>query len=463
MATKAQKLSFQDASFLRLESAARPFHVAGLMLFSPPEKAGKNYLRQLVQKCGRLNELWPVFDQKLKDPESLRNAAWIEADDYDPAYHVQHYALPAPGRLEDLLTLVSRAHERVLDRNRPLWELHVIEGLQGDRFAIYCKVHHALVDGVGALRMIDALFSDSAGKRVDFKKAEVLAREHHEKYQPLRQLGRAGAELRRHSRALPQVYTHLASMGRDALLGRKDAPPLPFTAPHTVFNTDIDARREIILSQLPLKQLRTLATRSGGTLNEVLIAVCGGALRAYLLEQGELPRETLEAGIPMSIKRDGEEAGNQVCFMISPFFTNERDPWRRLKRVIKVSQQAKKDVRDMSRTAAQDFTNALMMPTILLTLTGNAGKVRPALNCIVSNVPGSAKPLYLDGAELESLYPLSVVTDGIAINITVVSYQNTLCVAITSCPTLLPDIGGLGKLIQGSFKELKQAEREQRK
>jgi diacylglycerol O-acyltransferase len=460
MSVTAEKLTFLDASFLRLESAPRPFHVAGLMLFTLPGDASPRFMRELAGHCGRLNELWPVFDKKLRDPESVRNLAWVPADDYDPAYHVYHYALPAPGRMDDLLSLVSRVHERLLDRNRPLWELHLIEGLEGGRFALYCKVHHALVDGVGALQMVNALFSTSPDEAIDFRTAEPIAEAHHQRISLARQVGKAGAELRKHYAALPQLSSMLAQMGVDALMGKQDVPPLPFTAPRTILNGEIDARRQIVITELPLKKIHDLAAAAGGTINDVLVAVCGGALREYLQQQDALPKETLEAGIPISIKRPDQDVGNQVSFIICPFYTNERDPLRRLKRIIKVSRKAKSDFRNMTPTAAQDFANALLMPTLLLTLTGNSTLVKPPLNAIVSNVPGSKQRLYLNGASLEKMYPLSVVTDAMGLNITVVSYMSKLCFAITSCPTDQPGIGELGRMITRSYRELVVATKE---
>ena len=451
-----EKLSFQDASFLRMESAARPFHVAGLMIFRQPENANPQFLRRLARRFNRLNELWPVFRKKLHDPSSLRNPCWVAADDYDPNYHVFHYALPAPGRMDDLITLVSRAHERMLDRHRPLWELHLIEGLAGDRFAVYCKVHHALVDGVGALQMINALFSESPDQKIDFHSAGKFAERQHHKMTLARQLVSTSRELRKHYASIPQVSSLLAAMGRDAFTGKQDVPPLPFTAPRTIFNTDVDARREIILTELPLNRIRQIARCYGGTINDILVAICGGALRKYLIEQGGLPVKSLEAGVPISIKQKGEQ-GNQVSFIICPLFTDVESPSRRVKGVIKVMSKAKQNLRDMSATAAQDFTNVLMMPTILLTLAGRASQVAPAINAIISNVPGSKRQLFLEGAPMESMYPLSVVTDGMAINLTVVSYQSKLCFAITSCPTHQPGIGTLASLIKQSYKEVAAA------
>jgi diacylglycerol O-acyltransferase len=460
MAAKIEKLSFQDAAFLRLESPQRPFHVAGLMILREPEDMPGGYYRKLARHCGRLNELWPVFNKKLKDPESLRNPAWVVAKDYDPGYHVFHYALPGSGKMEELLALVSRVHERALDRHRPLWEIHLIEGLPGNRFALYCKVHHALVDGVGALRMVDALFSTSPDSRISFRAAKPRAAAHHRRMSLARQLGSFGEELRKHYAALPQMGGALAGMGMDALLGKRDVPPLPFTAPRTIFNTDVDGRREIIVGELPLGAMRRLAKQHGTTLNDVLLCVCGGALREYLQSQKALPKQSLEAGVPVSIKGNDNEEGNRVGFIICQLFTDEARPLRRLKRIVKVMNQAKSELRQMSRTAVQDLANMLMMPTMLLTFAGRANQIRPPINVIVSNVPGSRQQLYLEGAALEAIYPLSVVTDAMGINITVVSYQTKLCVAITSCPTRQPGIEKIGALVRKSWRELSQAAKE---
>jgi WS/DGAT/MGAT family acyltransferase len=318
-------------------------------------------------------------------------------------------------------------------------------------------VHHALVDGVGALHMINVLFSKSPDQLIDFRRVKPLAAAHHERMSIVRQLGNIGSEVKKHYGALPQVSEVLAGLGLDALLGTRDAPQLPYTAPRTLFNTDVDARREVIIGDLSMPVLKRLASRCDATINDVLLAVCGGAIRKYLKSQDALPAESLEAGVPISIKRSGEEEGNSVGFIICPLHTEESRPLTRLKRIVKVMNKAKAGLRGMSRTAAQDFTNMMMMPGILLSLAGRAGQVRPALNLIVSNVPGPREQLYLEGAPLEAIYPLSVVTDGMGINITVVSYRSKLCIAVTSCPKDQPGIAVLGKLLKESFDELKQA------
>tara|TARA_R110001592_G_scaffold363393_1_gene687310 strand:+ start:164663 stop:166036 length:1374 start_codon:yes stop_codon:yes gene_type:complete len=454
-----EKLSSQDAGFLKIESPHCPFHVAGLMILTLPTNGRRDYLTRLVRKCGRLNELWPAFNKKLHDPVNMSAPAWVPAADYQPEQHVLHYCLPAPGRMEHLLRLVTRAHERPLDRSRPLWEVHVIEGLSGGRFALYCKVHHALVDGVGAMKMIQSLLSTSPRQRLRVDKAQPPHERHdgdHSLFHALDDLRRG---LQKQYKALPELSRLLAHMGADAMQGKKDVMRLPFTAPRTILNAELDSSRAIMVCDLPLASVRKIARQAGGSINDVLLAVCGGALRRYLQAQKALPKASLVAGMPVSLKTVGDEVGNKLSYILGPFFTDESNDWRRLQRVIKVTRGAKEELGHVSTTAAEDYYALLMAPTVLLTLTGNATLVRPGINAIFSNVPGSREKLYLEGAELQMLYPLSIVTDGMGLNITVVSHVNKLCFAIISCPTRQPGIESLGKLIKESFRELQAAAR----
>ena len=454
-----EKLTSQDASFLRMESPHCPFHVAGLMIFKPPAGANANYLRQLAHKCGRLNELWPVFNKKLSNPRNLSDAGWVPADDYLPERHVFHYALPGPGtgRMADLLQLVTRAHERPLDWSRPLWELHVIEGLPEGKFALYCKLHHALADGVAAMKMIQTLLAPSPAHKLDFDEQRPVIDRHSAHHSLFETLGDLGKGLQKQYKAIPELSRLLAHMGADALRGKEDVMRLPHTAPRSILNRELDSCRSIATCDLPLSGVRKLARDSGGTINDVLVSICGGALRAYLQGQRALPRSSLVAGMPVSLKTGDDSGSNKITYISAPFFTNEGNPLRRLQRVIKVTRQAKAELGKVSVTAAEDFYALIMAPVILLTVTGNTERVPPSTNAIFSNVPGSREKLYLEGAELEALYPLSIVTDGMGLNITVVSHANKLCFALVSCPTHLPGIGELGKLIRASYRELRSA------
>ena len=454
-----EKLSSQDAGFLKLESPHCPFHVAGLMILKLPANAPRDYLPRLVRKCGRLNELWPAFNKKLHDPANMSAPAWVSADNYQPEHHVLHYCLPAPGRMDHLLCLVTRAHERPLDRSRPLWEVHVIEGLSGGRFALYCKVHHALVDGVGAMKMIQSLLSTSPGQRLSFDEAHPPHERHNGDHSLFHALDDLRRGLQKQYKALPELSRLLAHMGADAMQGKKDVMRLPFTSPRTIFNGELDSSRAIMVCDLPLASVRKIARQAGGSINDVLLSVCGGALRHYLQSQKALPKDSLVAGMPVSLKSKGDDVGNKLSYIIGPFFTDEGNDWRRLKRVIKVTRGAKDELGHVSTTAAEDYYALLMAPTVLLTITGNATLLRPGINAIFSNVPGSRDKLYLEGAELQMLYPLSIVTDGMGLNITVLSHANKLCFAVISCPTQQPGIQGLGKLIKESFRDLQAAAR----
>jgi len=449
-----ETLNFQDSAFLRLESDRCPFHVAGLLILKRPRNEPPGFARRLAGHMAKLPLLWPMLGRQLADPSTGGKYAWTTADAYDHACHVLHYALSQPGRMRDLMQLVARVHERPLDRSRPLWELHLIEGLPGRRIAIYCKVHHALVDGIGALGMLKAIFSEDPQARFRVAAAESAAGEHRQRLSLARQRASTTDAVFRQYRALPELSSLLSAMGIDALLGRKDSPQLPFTAPRTIFNTRLDSKRAIITCDLPFRAMRDVAHRAGGTVNDVLLAVCGGAMRDYLLSLDALPAESLAAGVPVSLKKAGQVEGNRLSFLICPLATNERDPQKRLQRIVRATTTAKRRLAKVSPTASQDYTNLLLLPVMALIISGNATRVTPVLNALVSNVPGSQSPLYLDGARLEGIYPLSVIADTLAINFTAVSYTNKLCLAITACPTSLPGIERIQELLAENFRRL---------
>ena len=253
-----EKLSSQDAGFLKIESAHCPFHVAGLMILKLPANPSRDYLRQLARKCGRMNEVWPMLNKKLQDPVNLSAAAWVPADDYRPERHVLHYALPGPGRMDDLLRLVTRAHERPLDRSRPLWEMHVIEGLSGGRFALYCKIHHALIDGVGAMKMMQSFLSSSPKEKIDLHRLHPAIEKHDGHHSLFQALGDISRSMQKQYRALPELSRLLAHMGADALQGKQDVMRLPFTSPRTIFNTQLDSSRAIVVCDLCLGGVRKI-------------------------------------------------------------------------------------------------------------------------------------------------------------------------------------------------------------
>lgn len=455
--TSGGKLNFQDSAFLNMESGRHPFHIGALTILKLPEKVPPNYFRLLVEKLGRLNEVWPIFDRKLDKPENPGDAHWVPEDDYHARRHVLHYALPQPGRMDELLQLVSRVHERQLDRHRPLWEMHLIEGLPNNRFALYVKVHHALIDGAGGLALAKSLLSTDRKANINLERAAAAIQREGQRRSALQALAAAGRGILDQSRAVPELTGLLAQMGLAALRGADDTMKLPFTGPRSLFNTEIDSSRTVITCDLPFSRIRGLARDTGSSINDVLLAICGGALRNYLRQHKALPRRSLVAGMPVAVKLEEPHEGNQLSMIICPFFTNEGDPLRRLRRINRITGSAKRQLAAVSPAAAQGYSNLILLPTMLLTLSGNATRVRPAINAVFSNVPGSSEKLYLEGAEVESLYPLSVITSGMAINLTVVSYASKLCFAITSCPKEQPGIDRLDKYLKESYRDLAAA------
>ena len=450
------KLNFQDLAFLRMESQQRPFHIAGLLVFSPPAAAPRDYLRRLARDLGReLPRIDALFRRRI---EAAASSApyWVEADDYDPACHVLHYALPQPGRMDELLALLSRTHERLLDRSRPLWEWHLVEGLPRKRFALYCKVHHALIDGVGAMRMINSFFTENP--RTPFGAAHAAAS--HEALAHTRSpgwfdgLAQAAAALRDQGQAIPQVAAMLMRMGND---DRKDSPPLPFTAPRAIMNYEISHRRRLLTAQFPLAAVRRIGASVDGTINDALLAICGGGLRSYLLEQRKLPKQDLLAGAPVSVRAPGEQHGNELSMMVCPLGTITRDPLVRLRHISRSTRKAKQHLRELSPTARQDYMNMVLLPAVVLTVAGASTSVPPPFNVLVSNVPGPARRLYMAGSRLEEIYPLSLVSDAQALNITAVSSGTKLCLGIAACPDNLPQIERLEAHLEAAYRELKAA------
>jgi diacylglycerol O-acyltransferase len=452
-----QKLNFQDASFLRTEVAERPFHVGALMIYSRPKNAGANYMRRLATAVtSQVLSLSPIFMRKLKDPYDMRNPCWIEETEIDSDYHFRHYALPQPGKIEDLMRLVALAHQPVMDRGRPLWEYHLIDGLPGGRFAVYAKLHHALIDGMGGIALM--------GKQMNKKPRSIatLAKgtDAIDNRNPGKKSVRGGwfgqledniGAIRSQARALPEVASQIMQMGRSSD-GAKGLPPLPFTAPNSILNLEGGARRQLISLNLPLEGLRDIGRSANGTINDALIAVFGGALRAYLLDQNELPKGSLVAALPVSVK--SEDDGNSLSMALCPLASHIADPQKRLQRIVKVTTNAKSGLNKMSKAALQDMMNLIMMPVMALSMSHLTGKLPPIVNLIISNVPGPKETLYLADSRLEAIYPISLLTESVAFNFTAISYRKEVCIGAIACPDGLADMDLIEGYLRDAYEEL---------
>jgi len=460
---KTHPLNPLDISWTQVESRDTPMHVAGLMPFSLPEDASPDFLRELMAEFRASREFMPPWNYCLRGPGLLHPLpAWVELDEVDLEYHVRHSALPQPGGERELGQLVARLHSQPLDLTRPPWEFHLIEGLEGGRFAIYLKMHHSLIDGISGVRLLTQCMSEDPQKSLSLPpfwspSLEKRVRRKPERTGPeltldgvMRTVTDAIGSQVRSAPQLVKAFTSLLSPGA----GDPDLQ-LPFDAPKSVMNARVRGQRRVATQRFPLSRLQSVAKAAGCTLNDVVVAICGGALRRFLLDEDKLPEKPLTAGIPVSVRpADDEGTGTQVTFIIGTLGTDVEDPAERLAAVTASTKAAKAHFRKLPREAITQYTMLLMAPSILTMLTPVAGRMRPMFNVTVSNVPGPARPLYFRGARLEASYPISLIAHGIGLNITCQSYADTLAFAFVGCRDTLPHLQNLAVYTGVALDEL---------
>jgi WS/DGAT/MGAT family acyltransferase len=449
-----------DRTFLAGETRETMMHVGALLLFSPPTHGAADSHRRLMDE---LRERWAVhapWNLKLRHPDLLTSPvqSWVEDERLDFHYHVRRSALPSPGDERELGILVSRLHSTPIDFHRPPWETHLIEGLEGGRFAIYVKVHHALVDGFTGTRLLTrALTEDKADRDTPmfFSRAPAEGGEAGLEHAPALEsllLGlreQAGA-----SRAVGQALLRLARARKE----HDGNLVMPMQAPRSVLNSRITRSRRFATQQYPVERLKTVARRFGGTLNDVVLGVCGSALRRFLQEQGSLPAESLTAMIPVNVRpKDDVGGGNAVGAVLAALGTDLPDAGERMRRIIASTTRAKEQLQGMSRNAIMQYSALLLAPLLLSLVPGAIGRVRPAFNVVVSNVPGPERPLYFRGWRLDAVYPLSIPFNGYALNVTVQSYAGTLNFGFIGCREALPHLQRLAVYAGEALEEIERA------
>lgn len=463
---KTHPLNPLDISWTQVESRDTPMHVAGLMPFQLPDDATPGFLRELMADLRNSREFMPPWNYCLRGPSLAHPLpVWVEQDKVDLEYHVRHSALPTPGGERELGQLVARLHSQPLDLTRPPWEFHLIEGLEGGRFAIYLKMHHSLIDGISGVRLLTRCMSEDPEKSLSLPpfwspglekqaRRERGARPHLTLEGVLQALTEAvGAQVR----SVPQLVKAFASM---VVPGEESDPAfkLPFDAPKSLMNRRIRGQRRVATQLFELERLKAVARGAGCTLNDVVLALCGDALRRFLLDEGELPDKSLTAGIPVNVRAaDDERTGTAVTFIIGTLATDVDGPLERLEAVAASTRAAKAHFADLPRDAITQYTMLLMAPTILGMLTPIAGRTRPMFNVTVSNVPGPTKPLYFRGARMVASYPISLISHGIGLNITCQSYAGVLAFAFVGCRDTLPHLQNLAVYTAEALDALEQA------
>jgi WS/DGAT/MGAT family acyltransferase len=463
-----RRMGGQDAAFLYGETESWHMHVSALMTVDPSTAPhGFDFDRLKAHALERL-PLVPQFRWKLVDvPLGLDRPGWIEETDFDPDFHIRRIAVPAPGGPAELGELVGRLASYKLDRRKPLWEMWVIEGVEDGRMAILTKMHHSIIDGVSGMGLAEAILDlepDPPPRDTEVRESlhdrrvpgslELLA------MGALNTFTRTPYRFMRFGRQTVQQGLTAAGFYR-----RKIAPVAPFQAPRTSLNGEFTPHRRFAWTSVPLPRVKALKDRHEVKLNDVVLALCAGALRRYLQKNDELPDQPLIAQCPVSLRTDADrnDVGNKVGSMMVSLATDVVDPALRLESIHQSTQNAKEMQQALSVHKIMGLTETTPPGLIGLAArmyTGmGLGRMAPAVNVVVSNVPGPPFPLYMAGARLEAMYPMGPLLMGMGLNVTVISYRESLDFGFMCCPEMIPQPDFIAEGVPLALEELEAAAR----
>lgn len=443
-----RRLSVLDTSFLQLETTRTPMHVAGLMIFVPPSDAKPEFVGELVQRLRACQVFHNPWNYRLPRASRVQFRPQLqEVHDIDMEYHVRHLALPRPGGERELGQMIARLHSQRLELRKPLWELHVIEGLEHRRFALYLKIHHALVDGVSATQLLMRALStepDALGQLPFWAAADESARN-----TPRAQQRRA------RKAALPKPADLLAAAkaAAGAWIRKGDGEEVSLrSAPRTLLNDRIHSQRRFATHSESVSRLKAIAKAADCSLNDLVLALTGTVVREYLLGHDALPSQGLTASIPVSLHRPGDQdISNKVSMMFATLGTHIADDRSRLQAVHNSTAKAKARLQALPAGTQGLYANLMLAPWVGGLVAGAAGRGKPAFNVVVSNVPGPQEPRYLYGARLTNMFPVSIPTHGSALNVTCFSCAGQLNFGLTACRDSVPHMQqmavGLGKAV----------------
>jgi WS/DGAT/MGAT family acyltransferase len=456
-----KRLTPSDSMFLYGESRETMMHVASLLPFSPAPDTPPDHLRLLMDEVRSEAAVYAPWNLRLRTPDMPRNPlqAWAEEPEVDLEYHVRRTALPSPGDERELGIVVSRLHGHPIDLHRPPWEMHLIEGLEGGRFALYVKVHHSLIDGYTAMRALSgALTRDPAEReRPLFFSVPPAPREKAALEPSGIHFPELLAAVRAQYGATKSVARALLRVMRSSRSGERDLVT-PLRAPRCVLNARISRSRRFATQRLEASRMKALARAAGGTLNDVVLALSSASLRRYLLERDALPGAPLIAMLPVSLRAGGDAGGgNAVGAILASLATDVADPAERLAAIVASTTSAKQQLQGMSAPAILQYSAFIAGPSMVQMVPGFAGRVRPTFNVVISNVPGPEEPLYFRGARLEASYPMSIPVHGQALNITCASYAGSACFGFTGCRDTVPHLQRLAVYCGEALVELERA------
>jgi WS/DGAT/MGAT family acyltransferase len=474
-----QQLSGLDGAFLAMETRSVFGHVGSVCIVD--HGAGGSGSRMTLDHLTRVIEsrlsMVPLFRRRLVTvPFGLDHPYWIEDPDFDIAFHVRELGLAAPGAEAQLGEQVARLHARPLDRGRPLWELYLISGLSSGRCAIYSKIHHAALDGVSGGDVLTALLDASPHGR---ELPPVEAFEGERPPDPTWLLARSTVALARQpihalrvatdlTRSIPVIANAIGPIAQ-RLTGGDSTDLLSQTgllAPATPFNAPLSPRRRWASADLSLTEVKELRKSQGAeslTVNDVVMALCAGALRRWLILHDVLPAAPLVAAVPVSVRTRDQQGtyGNRMSVMLAALPTDLPDPGERLEAMHEAMRAAKEQHGAIPASLLADF-GQFALPAMANQAWRLSARLRllervSPFNLIVSNIPGPRVPLYLAGAQLLAFYPVSALVDGQGLNITVMSYRDSLHFGLIACSDLVPDLDVMAGYLREELDALTSA------
>ncbi|MEJ2530441.1 MAG: wax ester/triacylglycerol synthase family O-acyltransferase [Halioglobus sp.] len=451
------RLTLLDALFLVVESQELPAHVAGLQIFELPKGKGSAWLHSLMDEL-RQRPPGSPFNEKLHSRFAGLPELVID-DEYDPEYHIRHTVLPKPGNDEQLRSLLARLHANLLDRDRPLWEFYLIEGLENRRFAFYIKIHHAICDGATFSKWMSQSTSRSRSAedvRPIWQRPRMRASHTHRSgLEALQAPINLLATLRDMGLGLGQLSGKLL---RRRLLEGDRRIALPLSSPNTALSAPPTASRNLAFTGFPLEELKAIGRTADATLNDVVLAICDAALLRYLSEQGQVPSRPLVAAVPVNLRAPGsEEEGNLVTSIQVKLGERDQDPGQRLATISESMRTGKEMYTGIPTVATQAYSFGSAGLAAVGMGLHLEGIMPPPFNLIISNVPGPRETRYFAGARMLATYPVSGIAPMSALNVTVYSYDGTLYFGLVAGRRALPHLHDLKLCIDEVYEEFRDA------
>jgi diacylglycerol O-acyltransferase / wax synthase len=465
-----QRLTGLDGAFLAFESPTTPLHIAGVLVFDPagvPGGVGFRQIRDMV--AGRVSRVPPFRRRMVEVPFGLQHPTMVDDPDFDIDFHVRRVSLPQPGGQGELAALVGDIVERPLDRDRPLWEFHVVEGLDHGHVAVVTKIHHAIIDGVSGAEIMAAFFDLSAqpseasngvgpsSPKEGVEDGSATSAAGSEKWAPdpvpgeVDQLRDALGSFPGQTEAVAKTLGATARTVRN-MSGRNRqvegaVPPLPFQAPRTSINRAISPHRRVAFAEMPMEDIGRVRGVLGGTVNDVVLASVSGAMRTFFAGRRETPESSLVAMVPISVRSDEERGalGNRVSATLVSLATGVDDPAARLQLIAAGTRMAKEQQETVGSQLFSSWAQSVfpMVSTRVSRLVTNLrlfDRLPPVFNLVVSNIPGPDVALFMAGARMVAIYPIGPVVEGVGVNVTVFSYLGTMYVGVQGCWDLVPDV-----------------------